>query len=111
MAKIPPNNKLSLKGDNPVSKRHFEMTEEEKAKVVTCTGTKDNHPCKNPMFRCIDCGNYGCDQNVAEKCSAQGFKNDKCLHCGETGTRMPIMKGELEKYIAEWEKEVPELKE
>jgi len=111
MAKIPPNNKLSLKGDNPTPKRHIEMTEEEKAKVVTCTGIKDGHPCKNPMFGCSDCGNYGCDQDFAEKCSAQGFKNDKCLHCGETGTRVPIMKGELEKYIAEWEKEVPELKE
>lgn len=88
----------------------IELTETEKAKVVTCTGDKDGHLCKNPVFKCSDCGNYGCDQEFAEKCSAQGFKNDKCLHCGGTGTRQPIFKGELEAVIAQWEQEVPEIK-
>jgi len=85
-------------------KRHLEMNEEEKENVATCTGEKAGHICKNPIFRCSECGNYGCAQEVAEKCTAQGFKNDKCLHCGAVGTRIPIMKEELAEFVEEWEK-------
>ena len=98
------NNELWHRGGKLNQKRHLEMTEEEKANVAKCTGIKKDHVCKNPMFRCSECGNYGCDQEVAEKCTDQGFKNDICLQCGSTGTRIPIMKEELEKFKAEWEK-------
>lgn len=80
------------------------MTEEEKEKVARCTGIKAEHPCKNPVFRCTECGNYGCDQEVIDKCTAQGFKNDKCLNCGAVGTRMPVMEDELAQYVEAWEK-------
>jgi len=85
----------------------MDMSPEEKANIATCTGTKDSHPCKNPIFRCDACGNYGCDQEVLDKCTEQGFKNDKCLHCGSVGTRIPLMKQEMAEYITAWEKEVP----
>lgn len=101
-----PETKFWLRGGHLNQKRHFDMTEEEKAKVVTCTGIKDEHPCKNPVFRCVECGNYGCDQTFVDKCTKQGFKNNKCLHCGAVDTRIPIMKDEFAKYIADWEKEV-----
>jgi len=80
------------------------MTEEEKINIARCPGIKDTHPCKKPIFRCPECGNYGCTQEVPDKCSDQGFKNDKCLNCGVTGSRIPIMEKELAKFIAEWEK-------
>lgn len=92
-------------------KRHVDMTEEEKAHVAKCTGIKHGHPCKNPMFRCSKCGNYGCAQEVADKCPAQGFKNDKCLNCGVTGSRIPIMEKELEEFIIAWDKQVALVKE
>lgn len=98
------NNELWHRGGKLNQKRHLEMTEEEKAHVAKCTGIKKEHVCKNPLFRCSECGNYGCDQEVAEKCTDQGFKNDLCLQCGSTGTRIPIMEKELEKFKAEWEK-------
>ena len=107
MPKIFTNNKYWLRSGHMNQKRHFDMTEDEKANVATCSGIKENHVCKNPVFRCIECGNFGCDQDYVDKCVAQGFKNDKCLHCGLVGTRMPILKDELAKYIEEWEKEVP----
>lgn len=110
MPKVMPNNKRWLRGGNMSQKRHLDMTDAEKANIVTCVGIKEEHPCKNPVFRCVDCGNYGCDQEFVEKCSAQGFKNDKCLHCGAVGTRIPVMKDDFAKFVAEWEKEVPELK-
>ncbi|WP_373481438.1 hypothetical protein [Acetobacterium sp.] len=88
-------------------KRHMDMTAEEKANIATCTGKKDEHPCKNPVFRCLECGNYGCDQEILDKCTEQGFKNGKCLHCGATSTRIPVMKDEMAEFIAQWEKEVP----
>lgn len=95
----------------PINQKYFtDLTEEEKAKVTRCDGIKSSHPCKNPVFRCSECGNYGCDQELADKCTKQGFKNDKCLNCGMTGTKIPVMKEDLEKFIAEWEKEVPEVK-
>ena len=82
------------------------MNDEEKALVAKCDGLKQQHPCKNPVFRCTECGNYGCVQEVAEKCTKQGFKNDKCLHCGALNTKIPVMKNDLEKFIAEWENEI-----
>lgn len=87
-------------------RRHFELTEEEKANVALCKGLKGGHPCKNPIFRCTECGNYGCAQIIDEKCTDQGFKNDKCLQCGATGNRIPVMEKELAALIAEWDKEI-----
>jgi len=110
MQKTMPNNKYWLRSGHMNQKRHVNMTDEEKAKIVSCRGNKEEHPCKNPVFRCPECGNYGCDQETAHKCSAQGFKNDKCLHCGVVGTRIPVMKEEFAKFIEEWEKEVPEIR-
>ena len=107
MPKVFPNNKYWLRGGRMNQKRHINMTDEEKENISNCLGSKDEHLCKNPVFRCSECGNYGCDQEVLDKCSEQGFKNDKCLHCGSIGTRIPIMKEEFTKYIAEWKKEVP----
>jgi hypothetical protein len=107
MPKVLPNNKRWPRGGRMNQKRHLDMTAEEKANIATCTGNKDEHPCKNPIFRCSECGNYGCDQEVLDKCTEQGFKNGKCLHCGATGTRIPVMKDEMAEFIAQWEKEVP----
>jgi len=107
MPKVLPNNKYWLRGGRMNQKRHVDMTDEEKKNIVTCPGIKDEHVCKNPVFRCIECGNYGCAQEVSEKCTEQGFKNDKCLHCGSVGTRIPVMKEDMARYIEEWEKEVP----
>ncbi|MEQ8153701.1 MAG: hypothetical protein ABRQ25_02230 [Clostridiaceae bacterium] len=109
MPEVFPNNKLWRRGGHLNQKRHIDMTEEEKTNVAKCTGIKASHVCKNPVFRCSECGNYGCDQEVADKCTAQAFKNDKCLQCGSVGTRIPVMKDELDKFIAEWEKEVAEV--
>ena len=98
------NNKFWYRGGKLNQKRHVDMTEEEIANIARCDGEKAGHVCKNPVFRCSECGNYGCAQEVAEKCTAQGFKNDICLHCGEKDSRIPVMEDELPKYIAEWEK-------
>lgn len=87
-------------------KRHIDLTDEEKAKVANCDGIKSNHPCKNPTFRCTTCGNYGCTQIIPDKCTAQGFKGDKCLNCGSVGSALPVMEDELARFIAEWDKEV-----
>lgn len=111
MPKVPPNNERWERGGRLNEQRHMELSENEKLNVATCRGNNNQHPCKNPVFRCSECGNYGCDQEVAEKCPDQGFKNDKCLHCGAVGTRIPVMKDDLSKYIAQWEKEVPVVKE
>jgi len=92
-------------------KRHFDLTAEEKENVESCRGIKEEHPCKNPVFRCLKCGYYGCDQEFVDKCSEQGFKNDKCLNCGSTDTRIPIMKEEFAKFVAEWAEEVPVVKD
>ena len=112
MARVLPNNKFWERGGRMNQKRHIEMTEEEKDKVARCPGKKGgiDHPCKNPIFRCTECGNYGCAQTEADICSEQGFKNDKCLNCGATGSRIPIMEDELEEYKALWNEEVPSLK-
>lgn len=107
MPKVIPNNKFWMRGGQLNQKRLIDLTEEEKANIASCRGIKETHPCKNPTFRCSECGNYGCAQEVIEKCSAQGFKNDKCLHCGVMGSRIPVMEKDLAKYVAEWEKEVP----
>ncbi|OPX88008.1 MAG: hypothetical protein A4E53_02165 [Pelotomaculum sp. PtaB.Bin104] len=110
MPRVFPKNKFWLGSANLNQKRHADMTEEEKANVARCTGTKDEHPCKNPIYRCTVCGNYGCVQEIVNKCDQQGFKGEKCLHCGVTGNLVPVMVKELPKFIAEWEKEVPAVK-
>lgn len=110
MPKVNPNNKFWMRGGQLQQKRYIDMTEEEKANVARCKGIKDSHPCKKPIYGCSECGNYGCDNEVVDKCTWQGFKNDKCLHCGSTGTRIPVMEKDLAKYIEEWEKEVPGIK-
>lgn len=104
MPEISPNNKFWLRGGKLNQKRHVELTEEEKKHVALCDGIKAGHPCKNPVFRCNQCGNYGCAQPVADKCTKQGFKGDKCLHCGSTDSMIPIMEDELNKYVEEWER-------
>lgn len=104
MPEVYPFNKYWQRGGKLNQKRTVELSDEEKAKIATCTGTKSSHPCKNPVFRCSVCGNYGCAQEVAEKCTAQGFKNDKCLNCGSVDTRIPVMEDELARFIEEWEK-------
>ena len=106
-----PETKYWLRTGHLNQKRHFDLTEAEKANVVNCPGTKEEHVCKNPVFRCSECGNYGCDQDFVDKCSAQGFKNDKCLHCGSVGSRIPLMKNEYDKYVEEFSKEVPVINE
>jgi hypothetical protein len=104
MPRVFPNNKYWLRGGRLNQKRHIDMTEEEKINIARCSGIKNTHPCKKPVFRCSECGNYGCTQEVPDKCSDQGFKNDKCLNCGVTGSRIPIMEKEFANFIAEWEK-------
>lgn len=103
MPEVRPNNKFWIRGGHLNQKRHIELSEEERANIATCRGVKAGHPCKNPVFRCSECGNYGCAQEVAEKCTIQGFKNDKCLNCGREGTRIPVMEQELAKFIEAWE--------
>ena len=105
MVRIAPSERSHwMRGGRLNQKRHIDMTEDEKENVASCPGQKAGHLCKNPVFRCTECGNYGCAQEVTEKCSEQGFKNDKCLNCGATGTRVPIMKDEFADFIAEWRK-------
>lgn len=104
MPEVLPNNTRWRRGGKLNQKRHVEMTEEEKAHVAKCKGIKNEHPCKNPVFRCSECGNYGCCQEVTDKCTNQGFKNDKCLNCGAVDSRIPIMEDELADYIEQWEK-------
>lgn len=111
MPKVPPNNERWLRGGRLNQKRHLELTEDEKATIALCSGNIGGHPCKHPIFRCLDCGNYGCDQVVVDKCPDQGFKNDKCLHCGAVGTRIPVLQDELKAFISKWEEEVPEIKD
>ena len=99
MPKVFPKNKQQLQGLHLNQKRHYEMTEEEKANVAACHGEKDKHICKNPVFRCSECGNYGCDQEAVDICTEQGFKNGKCLHCRKVGNRIPVTKEEYAKHI------------
>lgn len=101
---VPNKNIYWVRGGHLNQIRHIVMSEEEKAHIARCSGKKAKHPCKNPVFRCITCGNYGCAQEVTDKCTAQGFKNNMCLNCGMTGSRIPVMKEELDKFIAEWVK-------
>jgi len=98
--------KFWYRGGRLNQKRHVDMTEAVKEHVAKCEGIKNDHPCKNPVFRCSECGNYGCAQEVADKCSEQGFKNEKCLNCGLMGTRIPVMEEELPNYKLQWQKEV-----
>lgn len=99
---VPNKNIFWVRGGQLNQKQHLDLSDEEKANIARCTGEKQKHPCKNPIFRCSECGNYGCAQEVPNKCSAQGFKNDICLNCGVTGSRIPVMEKELAKFIAEW---------
>jgi hypothetical protein len=104
MPEISPDIKNWHRGGRLNQKRHLEMTEEEKKHIAHCEGIKNGHPCKKPIYRCTNCGNYGCDYEVVDKCPEQGFKNDKCLHCGEIGIRVPVMEEELEQVRMEWDK-------
>jgi len=105
LPEIFPNNKSWHRGGSLSQKRHVEMTEEEKTHIAKCEGIKNNHPCKNPVFRCEKCGNYGCAQEVADKCTNQGFKNDKCLKCGALESRIPVMEEDLFKVMTQADKE------
>jgi len=107
MPKVFSNNEYWLRGGHMNQKRHIDIDGWREKNIACCPGDKDKHLCKNPVFRCSECGNYGCDQESLDKCSEQGFKNAKCLHCGVVGTQIPVMAEELAKYIAEWKKEVP----
>ena len=111
MPKVFPNNKYWMRGGHINQKRILDMTEDEKENVARCQGVKNEHLCKNPIFRCLECGNYGCDQEVIDKCTEQGFKNDKCLNCGVTGSRIPVMEKDLADFKTQWEKEIPILEE
>jgi len=102
MPAVFPNNSFWERGGRLNQKRHVDMTEEEKENVVKCDGVKSDHMCKNPVFRCKECGNYGCAQEVSDKCTKQGFKNDKCLQCGIIGSRIPVMEDEYDKVVSEW---------
>jgi len=97
-------NTLWHRGGRLNEKHHFELTDAERVHIAKCSGNKADHPCKNPVFRCKECGNFGCAQEVADKCTAQGFKGDKCLNCGTLDSRIPVMEDELAKFIEEWEK-------
>ena len=105
MPEVFPNNERWDRGGKLDQNVHIELTEEQKANIATCDGIKASHPCKNPVFRCSKCGNYGCSQEVFEKCTEQGFKNDQCINCGSVGTRIPVMQDELAHVKAEWAKE------
>lgn len=85
------------------SKQRVVMTEEQKQNVARCQGTKSEHLCKNPIFRCDACGNYGCVQDFVNKCSEQAFRNDICLHCGLKDTAVPVMMDEYEQVVADWD--------
>ncbi len=91
------------KGGRDNDRRPAEITEEEMAKAALCGGSKRGHSCNNPVFVCSACGNYGCAQEVSGKCDSQGFKNDKCLHCGSTGARRLVLKDELAAVEEAWE--------
>lgn len=106
MLNQPPSATFWRRGGRLNQKSHFDLTEEEKANIARCKGQKNSHPCKNPVFRCTACGNYGCTHEIAEKCTEQGFKGDKCLYCGDIGTQLPVMEEELANYISEWQKEM-----
>ncbi|MCM1567701.1 MAG: hypothetical protein FNP40_02710 [Dehalobacter sp. 4CP] len=101
---VPNQNIYWARGGYLNQKRPIQMSEEEKYNVARCSGEKSEHLCKNPIFKCKECANYGCAQEVSNKCTAQGFKNNICLNCGVAGSRIPVMKKELAKFIAEWEK-------
>ena len=98
-----PNNELWHRGGKLNEKRPVHLTDEQKAHIAACDGAKKNHKCKNPIYVCSACGNYGCAQEVADKCSKQGFKNDHCLYCGAADTRIPVMESELAGVMAAWE--------
>lgn len=104
MPEIYRKDKLLRKSRHTNHKRHVDLTEEAKAKATRCKGDRNTHPCKDPVFRCTVCGNFGCSQDMLEKCSAQGFKNAKCLHCGSVDSDVPIMEDELDHVTSVWEK-------
>lgn len=103
MPEVSSNSKFWLRGGKQSQKRHVAMSEETKQHTVKCTGIKKDHPCKNPVFRCGNCGNLGCAQIVLDKCSRQGFKNDICLNCGTKGHRTPVPEEECDAYMKHWQ--------
>ncbi|MFA0815571.1 MAG: hypothetical protein ACC608_07250 [Anaerofustis sp.] len=103
--RVIPNYQHWIRGGKIDPKKHIEMTQEELKHVALCKGIKDTHPCKNPLYVCTACGNYGCSQETLDKCTEQGFKNDKCLHCGSVATRVPIMQEEFDEIMKAWENE------
>lgn len=110
MPRVFPNNKNTLKSKINARKHEADMTEEEKKNAASCRGMKQTHICKNPVYLCTECGNYGCNQNDIDVCTEQGFKNDKCMNCRVVGKIALIMESEYDEIRAEWEKEVPEIK-
>lgn len=105
MANVSSGSRKFLRVDKHIHLNATELSEAELAKVGRCIGVKEKHPCKNIMFVCLKCGNYGCDQLDIDKCSEQAFKNSRCLHCGSLDNMSPIMADELEKYKQEWDKD------
>jgi len=112
MTNVSSSGRKFLRIDKHIHKNAAELTEAELAMVARCTGIKEKHPCKNMMFVCLKCGNYGCDQADIDKCSEQAFKNSKCLHCGSVDTMSHLMADKLEQYKQDWDKDyVPSVNE
>ncbi len=105
MPEVLGHNERYSRGGRRKDKSHVEMTAQEKEGAATCRGEKDKHLCKNPVFVCKECANYGCSQTTVEKCSEQGFKNDKCLNCGTKNNRVLVMEEEYDEIAANWEKQ------
>ena len=103
MPEIFPDNKRWERTGRRSEQHRVDLSEEELANAARCEGIKQEHPCKNLVFVCEDCGNYGCAQETADKCTEQGFKNDKCLHCGKVGTRSLVMKEEFAAVREKWD--------
>jgi len=90
MAREFSKSKYWLRNGRMNHKRFVEMEEEEIALIPRCTGEISGQPCRNHVFRCTVCGNYGCMHEMAEICSEQGFAKEACLNCGAADTYVPI---------------------
>ncbi len=46
-----------------------------------CQGKRGDRglACFNALYRCLKCGNIGCEQ---PDCTRKGFDSGKCIHCG-----------------------------
>lgn len=93
---------------SPTQNKHMDMSKEARENALHCKGIKQSHPCKNPVYKCSHCGNYGCSQIVLEKCSRQGFKNDTCLSCGTQGHIIPVPEAEMDAYQKFWQEKETE---